>query len=48
MEWQHLPLPLLSISVTLYLFSLSQCGLHIAIYPHVGGAYVLAAVQQKG
>ena len=43
MEWQHLPLPLLSISVTLYPSSLSQCGLHIVIYPHVGGAYVLAA-----
>ena len=48
MEWQHHPLPLLSISVTLHLSSLLQCGLRIVIYPHVGGAYVLAAVQQKG
>ena len=48
MECQHLPLPLLSISVALYLSSPLQCGVHIVIYPHVGGAYILAAVQQKG
>ena len=48
MEWQHLPLPLLSISVALHLSSSLQCSLCIVIYPHVGRAYVLAAVQQKG
>ena len=42
MEWEHLPLPLLSMSVALHLSSLIQCSLHIVLYPHVGGAYVLA------
>ena len=38
------------LSFTLYLCSQNplECGLHIVMYPHVGGAYVLAAVQQKG